>query len=252
VSTDKKVKVKDAEGADNIPDKYRGKTLEEVIQMHQQAESRLGVMGNDLGVQRKLTDRLLDLKRETDLGNNSSPTKVTIKSDELLENPTEALDRHAASREQATNLRLSQMEATLAAQAFVTKHSDYHEYGANNVEFQNWLQASPLRARAAAAASRGDWSAADDLLTEFKSAKKTATTDDDEGAIEVVEKPDKLARARNVQLESSSQSNAGARKNGKVYSRAALMRLRVEKPDTYYNDDFQVEITRAYAEGRVK
>jgi hypothetical protein len=30
------------------------------------------------------------------------------------------------------------------------------------------------------------------------------------------------------------------------------MRLRIEKPETYYNEDFQQEITIAYAQGRVK
>lgn len=237
---------------DDIPDKYRGKSLKEIIAMHQNAESSLGRMANDLGTQRKLTDRILDLKRETDLGNNTAPAKVQIKSEELLENPTEALDRYTAPREQANQQRIDNLERQLALQAFVAKHPDYAQFS-NDAEFANWVNTSPTRARAAAIAARGDWSSADDLLTEYKvekaRTKKVDVADDDD---ETDDTTDKLAGARKASFESSSQAQAGAKKGGKVYSRAALMRLRVEKPDTYYNDDFQAEILAAYNEGRVK
>jgi hypothetical protein len=239
---------------DDIPDKYRGKSLKEIIAMHQNAESSLGRMANDLGTQRKLTDRILDLKRETDLGNNTAPAKVQIKSDELLENPTEALDRYTAPREQANQQRIDHLERQMALQAFVAKHPDYAQFS-NDAEFANWVNSSPIRARAAATAARGDWTSADDLLTEYKGEKartKKADVVEDEAAGEDTPSNDKLAGARKASFESSSQASAGAKKGGKVYSRAALMRLRVEKPDTYYNDDFQTEILAAYNEGRVK
>jgi hypothetical protein len=232
----------------DIPDKYRGKSLKDIISMHQNAESRLGVMANDLGTQRKLTDRLLDLKRETDLGNNSATEKVQIKSDELLENPTEALDRYLAPHEQRNQQRLDLLERQLAAQAFVTKHQDFQSY-TNNSEFKEWVQQSPTRARAAQAAANGDWSAADDLLTEYKEGRKAPhkpqQDDTDSGGTA------NLEGARRASLESSSQSSSGAQK-GKIYTRASLMRLRIEKPETYYSEDMQEEILRAYAEKRVK
>jgi hypothetical protein len=62
-----------------------------------------------------------------------------------------------------------------------------------------------------------------------------------------------LEAARKVSLETSSGAGGSdGIKKGKTYSRADLMRLRIEDPDSYYDDAFQAEILRAYNEGRVK
>jgi hypothetical protein len=231
---------------DDIPTKLRGKSLTEVVGIYRDLESAYGRQANDLGTQRKLTDRLLDLKRETDLGNNSAPEKVQIKSDELLENPTAALEKYNAPRDAEQAQRLAALEAQLAAQTFIGRHPDYQSY-VNNPEFTDWVKASPTRARAAAVAAGGDWSAAADLLDEYKAIKASNVKKD-----EAEETDDNLDDARKASLESSSQGTPGAKKGGKVYSRASLMKLRVEKPDAYYREDFQAEILQAYAEGRVK
>jgi len=42
------------------PEKYAGKTLEDVINMHQNAEKVLGKQGQEVGHQRKLIDQLLE------------------------------------------------------------------------------------------------------------------------------------------------------------------------------------------------
>ena len=79
-------------GDERLPPKLRGKKLEDIVDMYTNLESQMGRMANDLGQQRKLTDRLLDLKRETDL-QSQTPPRVDLKGADLLENPTEALDR---------------------------------------------------------------------------------------------------------------------------------------------------------------
>jgi hypothetical protein len=222
--------------------------------MYANLESAHGRMANDLGTQRKLTDRLLDLKRDTDLQSNS-PHKVEIKSSELLENPTEALERFSQARDAQSQARLDEMESRLAAQTFVTQHPDYRDYE-NNAEFTAWIQSSPIRLRAASAATR-DWSLAADLLTEFKAARAATklSADDDETATEEQDDDvEKQARsgAKKASLESGSQGSSGTRKSGKVYRRADLMRLKAERRDVWEDEDFQNEILRAYAEGRVK
>lgn len=239
-----------------LPAKLRGKTLAEVAELYQNLESAYGRMANDLGVQRKMTDVVLGLKRENDLGNNTAPTKVQIKSDELLENPTAALERFQAPRDAEQAQRLANVEAQLQANAFSMRHPDYQEIG-QDPKFSEWVGASPTRLRAAQAARGGDWSAASDLLTEFK-AQRTAdadTLDNDEDG-EDEEKPVRetpLAKARKAGLESSSQgTGGGVRKAGKVYRRADLMKLHIERPDVYYSEEMQAEIISAYAEGRVK
>lgn len=237
----------DADAA--LPPKLRGKTREQIADMYANLESSHGRLANDLGTQRKLTDRLLDLKRDTDLSNNTAPQKVQIKSEELLENPTEALERFSQARESQNEARLRDMEARLAAQSLIQSHPDYLEV-AQSPEFAAWVQSSSLRVRAAQSAQAGDWTAAGDLLTEYKAQKKATVTDDEE------EVDDEVTAARKAagkaSLESNSQGSAGAKKKGTIYRRVDLMRLRAEKPDQWEDPDFQAEIIRAYSEGRVK
>jgi hypothetical protein len=246
--TGKKPEVKQTQQVedDQLPVKLRGKSAQEIAAMYVNLESSYGRMANDLGTQRKLTDRLLDLKRENDLQQNA-PQKVEIKSEELLDNPTAALERFSAARESQRDGRLNELEARLAATAFVSAHPDYATYQ-NDTDFAAWIQASPIRARAAASAANGDWSTASDLLTEYKSVKGSTKKVDDEG--DNAEDAARKAAAK-ASLESSSQNNQKG-KTGKVYRRADLMRLRAEKPDVYFSSDFQSEIIRAYADGRVK
>lgn len=231
-----------------LPPKLRGKSLEQIAEMYVNLESAHGRMANDLGTQRKMTDRLLDLKRDTDLQSNSAPQKVEIKSSELLENPTAALERFTASRESENQKRLQEIESRLAAQTLMNQHPDYLEV-AQSSEFAQWVQSSPLRVRTVQAAQAGDWSAAGDLLSEYKSQRQAQVQDEVE---EEDEEQKARTAAKKATLESNSQGNAGAKKGGKTYRRADLMRLRAERPDVWESEDFQREILIAYNEGRVK
>lgn len=236
---------------DKLPPKLRGKTPEQIAEMYTNLESAYGRMANDLGTQRKLTDRLLDLKRENDLGQNGAPQKVEVKSADLLENPTATLERFSQAREQQSAQRLADLEARLAAQSLQIAHPDYLQVAQSN-EFAEWVQASPLRVRAALAAQQGDYSAASDLLTDFKTSAKKPQAQKQQTDETEDEGQQQRSVAQKASLESSGQSNAGVKKAGKIYRRADLMRLRAERPDAYYDEDFQNEILIAYNEGRVK
>lgn len=239
---------------DEIPVKLRGKSLTEIADMYRNLEAAHGRMANDLGAQRQLSDRLLELKRNDDLGQNTppkKPEKVNVTAADLLEKPTEALERFADSREAAVvaqvNDRLNRVEAALVQREFAAKHPDANTV-AQSPEFIDWVKASPVRQRAAQAAVQGHFGAADDLLTEFKAIKPAKAKEDDE------KQEDNLTAARKSALDGGGAGgpDPGNKKSGKVYSRSDLMRLRIEKPETYYNEDFQQEITIAYAQGRVK
>jgi hypothetical protein len=244
----KKGKAADA-SEEEVPVKLRGKSLSEVAEMYANLESAYGRMANDLGTQRKMTDRLLDLKRETDLSNNSSTKKVEIKSSELLENPTEALEKFTAARESKNESRLQEMEQRLAQSQFIAQHPDYQEVAADT-GFADWVRASPIRTRAAQAAHNGDWGVASELLHEYKAGRKVAKAPADDEEVETEDAARK--GAQKASLESGSQGSSGVSKKGKVYLRRDLMRLRAERPEVWENEDFQREIISAYNEGRVK
>lgn len=252
-----KTEQQDEEDAD-IPDKYRGKSLRDVIEMHRNLETQYGRQSNDLGTQRHMTDILLGLKRERDLQQNSDSAdeKVEIKGDELLANPTEALERVIAPRERKQAERLDAVEQQLAATRFAGRHPDYTEY-TNDPEFKTWIAASPLRARAAVAAANGAWDVAGDLLDDYKAHKaasrKTSVQEEEESENSEQEEQHPLKLARSASLESSSQGNSnGGSKGKKIYKRADIMRIRIKNPELYYSEEFQAEIMPAYSEGRVR
>ena len=228
-----------------LPPKYEGKTIQDVIDMHKNLESAYGRMANDLGTQRKLTDRLLDLKRTDDLSQNSPEPLPEVSSTDLLDNPTQALDTYLGAREQRvaadTEARLSGIESTLAQDKFNSKHPNY-EVTANSPEFAAWVNLSPLRVRVAQQAIDGDFNAADELLDEYSLATTQVATKD---------KP--LEEARQAGLTSSQASPESAAQSGKkTYRRADLIRFKLEHPEQYADSGYQKEILAAYAEGRVK
>jgi hypothetical protein len=234
---------------DDVPVKLRGKSLEEVAAMYANLESAYGRQANDLGTQRKLTDRLLDLKRESDLTSNSPRRELpSVRTNDLLENPAEVIDNIVSERVRAIQsenaAQLSQMEASLARDKFVAKHNDYQDV-ANDPEFVSWIQKSSYRMRAASAAYNGDWAAADELVSDYKERKPAPRKEDPATNTEHLE------AARAASLESGVAPEGASTKKGKTYKRTDLMRLRVEKPDLYYSDEYQAEILRAYAEKRV-
>jgi hypothetical protein len=245
------------DGADNLPGKLKGKSATEIAAMYQNLESLYGRMANDLGTQRKLTDRLLDLKRSEDLSRNN-PEPPTVDRAKLLEDPTAALtqflEQREATRESESAARLGKLESSLAEREFVAKHPDYDAI-ANDPGFTAWVQSSTYRVRAAASAYNGDWTAADDLLSEYKERKSVIVPDSkpNEQDTQAAAAAAGVEAARKAALETSGGSAKPAEgKTGKVFRRADLLALKLRDPETYYDEGFQAEIMSAYAQGRVK
>lgn len=238
---------------DHVPEKFRGKSLKDVIDSYGNLESRLGSMANELGTQRQLTDRLLDLKRNDDLRKNTPPAreKPQVTASEILDKPAETLDRVLTEREEAitseVNRRLASMQMSIAENTFKGRHPDFQQV-VNDPAFGDWVRSSPIRLRAAAAANGGDWQIADELLSEFKNGRSRQAAAGSQSTATNVH----LDAARQATLESSTGAGGsdGVRK-GKTYRRADLMRLRIDDPEAYYDDAFQAEILRAYHEKRV-
>lgn len=236
-----------------LPEKYAGKTVEDIVAMHQNLESAYGRMANDLGTQRKLTDQLLDLKREEDLTRNS-PEPLAIDSGDLFDNPTEIVGKVVDAKvkgmtDEAIN-RISALEGQLAEERFLTKHSDFNDITASG-EFNDWLSRSPIRLQYGQAAAQGDYSAAMALLDDYKDYQSHVTPPQAPATTSTQQDP--LHAARQAALETGKSSTASAAKaTGKIYRRADLIDLKLRDPETYNSPDYQAEIVRAYQEGRVK
>src|SRR4030042_6468845 len=66
-----------------VPEKYKGKTAEDIIRMHQEAEKLIGKQAQEVGEVRKLADELL----KQSLASRQQQTKTEEPEVDFFENP---------------------------------------------------------------------------------------------------------------------------------------------------------------------
>lgn len=229
-----------------IPNKYKGKTLEEIVKMHQEAEKLIGRQAQEVGEVRKLADELIKRQLES---KQTPDAKVAEEEDvDWFAEPEKAVrnavDKHPAVKEaQETVQRFKQQE-------FMTKlQSDFPGFQTTvaDPEFAQWIQASPVRLRLYAAADNLDFDSAAELLNTWKLVKPAPV--EQKAQVQAVSpevKADRAAAMKAVAVDTGSTGNVSA----KIYRRSDLIRLQLEDPQRYM--DMQPEIMSAYAEGRVR
>jgi len=226
----------------NIPEKYRGKSLEEVVQMHQEAEKALGKQGSEVGELRKVVDEFITEQSLSQAPQQEADTEV----DELdyFTDPqgsvNRAIDNHPSVVEAREAAAAHRRQTAMAA--LQSKHPDMQEI-LQDAGFAEWIKASNIRKQLFVRADQQyDAEAADELFSLFKerktAARQTVAADQ---------------KARKSELKAAS--TGGARGSGegvskKVYRRADLIKLMKNDPARY--EALQPEIMRAYQEGRVK
>jgi len=231
----------DSESTVNIPDKYRGKSVEDIVRMHQEAEKLIGKQAQEVGEVRRLADELL--KQQLAQKPQAQPKEEPEVELDFFEDPKLAVQKAVAShpdvlaaKQAAAQMKQLQTQAMLAK-----KHPDFADV-VRDGDFVEWVKASPLRLNMFAMAdSQYDFTAADELISTFKQirgAKQTQVTDN-------------AKQTRDAQMKTAMVNTAGTGETSKkVYRRADLIRLRLENPDRY--DALSDEIMKAYSEGRVK
>lgn len=224
-----------------IPPKYRGKKLEDIINMHQEAEKLIGRQAQEVGEVRRLADELLKQQLSKKAPEPQTPQEV----DDLdfFEDPkkaiSKAVDSHpdiVAARNAAQQLKKQQAAAQIQA-----KHPDMGQI-VQDPEFVDWVKGSPVRMQLYTAADQQfDPYAADELLSTFKAIRTRKQTELKEVA----------TANRNQSLKAANVESTGTGETSrKIYRRADLIRLRLENPDRY--DSLSDEIMKAYSEGRVR
>jgi esterase/lipase len=105
-----------APASPGLPDKYRDKSLEDIVRMHQEAEKLIGKQAQEVGEVRKLADELIK--------QNLSSKQQTIKEEEpevdFFENPQKAvqktIDNHPdvlAARQAGVDFKRMQIQQKL-------------------------------------------------------------------------------------------------------------------------------------------
>lgn len=223
--------------------RFAGKSREDILDMYRNLESHQGRLANELGQQRQTLNELLLAKRASDLQTNGQP--ATLTAADLLERPTEALDKVVNDRLRSTlqplEEQIRQLNAQVAAGQVVEKHGSDWEKTVRSQDFQTWAAKTQLRMNLVNQARQGRWDAADALLTEYKDQVKTEAPNTAQEAA--------LRAAAKVGLEGTQAAQDVSGTSGKKINRQDLWALRVNDPERY--DSMQPEIMKAYREGRV-
>jgi len=222
-----------------LPDKYRHKSLDEIVRMHQEAEKLIGKQAQEVGEVRKLADELI----KQNLSSRQQQTRVEEPEVDFFENPQKAVQRTVDSHPDIIAARQATLEMKRAQiqQKLAQEHPDFGDI-AKNEDFANWVKSSPVRIDLFKKADADfDYDSANELLSTYKelrSVKQRQTSD----AGEATRKQN--LRAVGVDVGGSGESSK------RVYRRADLIRLKMQDPNRY--EALSDEIMQAYQEGRVK
>ena len=228
-----------ANSQNSIPDKYRDKSLDDIIKMHQEAEKLIGKQAQEVGEVRKLADELI---KNNLVGGKQQTIEVEPEID-FFEDPKRAMQRTVdnhpdvlAGRNAAIEFKKMQIQSQLNQD-----HPDYKQV-VGDPEFVNWVKSSNVRLGLYAKAdAEFDYESANELISTFKQlrgVKMRQTEEDGEST-------------RKQNLNSAMVDTGGTGESSrKVYRRADLIRLKMNDPARY--EALSEEIMAAYAENRVK
>ena len=225
-----------------LPDKYQGKSLEQVVQMHQEAEKLLGRQSSEVGELRKVVDDYITSQTE-----QPAPQQKTVEPEDDIDYFTDpqaavnrAIENHPKIKEAQEYSTQYKKQASLAV--LQNKHPDMQDILKDD-KFAEWIKASKIRTQLFVEADQHyNADAADELFSLWKERKTVA----DQTA--QVEK-----QARRQQIKAANTGNAQGSAEAtrrKVYRRADIIKLMRTDPDRY--QALSEEILKAYSEGRVK
>ena len=222
-----------------LPEKYRNKSLEEVVRMHQEAEKLIGKQAQEVGEIRKLSDELI----KQNLGSKQQRVQEEEPEVDFFQDPQKAvqatIDKHPdvlAARQASMDFKRMQVQQKLSQE-----HPDFSQVVGDS-EFQNWVKGSSVRlALYAKADAEFDYDSANELLSTFKQLRGVQATK--------AEQTSTATRTKNMKAAQVDVGGSGE-SSKRVYRRADLIRLKMTDPSRY--ETLSDEIMQAYSEGRVR
>ena len=224
---------------DVIPEKYQGKDIKDIVQMHQEAEKLLGKQSSEVGELRRIVDNFV----KTQLEAKNSPQEEVEKFD-IFDDPDKYIEHKLSNHPKIKEAE--QVSKSLKQQETLSKlqsaHPDFQEI-IQDQKFGEWVAKSKVRVELYQRADQlFDYDSADELLTTWKERQNL-----------VQETAEMQQTDRKRQLKSASTGNAkgsGESPSRKIYRRADIIKLMQTDPKRY--QALSDEIMQAYSEGRVK
>ena len=224
------------ETEDEIPDKYRGKSVAEIVRMHQEAEKLLGRQSSEVGELRKVVDSYI----QTQLSNEAPEIEEEI---DFFDDPqravSKAIENHPKIKEaEAMSAQYRQAETLNKLQK---EYPDFIQT-VQDAKFQDWIKASKIRTQLYMQADQQfDYDAATELLS---------TWNDRQATVKNTVEAEKQSRKQAVKEASTGNIRGTGETSKKIYRRSDIIKLMKTDPDRY--QALSDEIMTAYREGRVK
>ena len=211
----------------DIPEKYQGKSVEELVQMHQELEKFSGKQSTEVGELRKLVDDHI----QTQLSAQQAPQQQQQTDDEddvdFFVDPqtavSRAIDNHPKIKEAEAYTQQAKQQATLAQ--LKSEHPDMEQI-LQDPKFAEWIKGSKVRTKLFVEADqRYDYDSAHELFSLWKEKNQVV-----QQAAEV-EKQARKSAVKSATTGNARGTGEGSRK--KVYRRADIIKLMRTDPERY-------------------
>ena len=234
--------------AEQVPEKYRGKSIKDLVKMHQEAEEVFQKHSAEVGETRKEVVELrsvVDNYIQKELTNQAPQQEKVDESEDVdfFVDPVKAVDSRINNHpkiKEAQEVTDNYRKQTALAQ-LQNQHPDMEQI-LNDPKFAEWVQQSPIRTKLAVQADQlYDTEAANELFSLYKErADMVAQTVE-------AERNQRSRAVKNASTGGARGSSAGIRKN--TYRRSDIINMMINEPDKYKarSDEF----LKAYEEGRV-
>lgn len=236
-----------------VPEKYRGKSVDDVIDMHRNAERRLGELQNEVGSLRGLIRDLSVLQQPVATPESPEQETLEITGDDLLRDPAgtvrKVVQHDSAKAEYKRNLDSQEAELSKAQASFMADFADAKEITASE-EFQAFAARTPSRQADMQIAAFGTGMeqvrAARRLLEDYKdfqaSTAKPAAPSAEEKA---------LAAAKAASTEAGN-ANGGTRIEKEILTQSEMVDLINKDPAKWRSPSTQAALIQAIKEGRYR
>ena len=224
---------------EEVPDKYRGKSLKDIVAMHQEAEKLIGRQGSEVGDLRKIVDDFI----KTQTTKNSEVDEVATTDEDFFIEPksavNRAIDNHPAIKE-AQHASLSMKRAETISR-LKQEFPDAMEV-VQSPDFAKWIEGSKVRTELfVRAETQYDYDSAKELLDNWKERQTLSKKVTDTSKVD----RDQQLKAADIGNNNGASETVAKKK----YRRQDIMKLMTTDPDRY--DAMSNEIMAAYREGRV-
>lgn len=239
-----------SEQPESVPEKFKGKSVDEILSSYSHLEKEKGRLAQELGELRKVTDEWIKSTLNptnpnapapngaTSEGASSTSGKTKYTLDDFDRNPLEVVEAIIEERTKPLTSALAKTQEERERETFFDQYPKANEI-IQDPKFQEWVQRSENRLNAwAAARQANNW----DAIGAFMDSWNDLT--------EVSSSPaNNAAKVQDAQVTTDGVVSGVSTVGKKKIRRSDLIELNMKDPNRY--QALLPEIRKAYAEGRV-